>query len=92
MVFFQAENLAKKQQELIEKEKKAAIQRDRERNRLLLSNSDSVRSLLLKMYIEVFFRQDQSDTNNQRATPPVAAQPPKVTQVPTPSSARELVC
>ncbi len=44
--YIQAENLVKKQQELIEKGVKASIQRDRERNRMLLSNSGAVRLFL----------------------------------------------
>jgi len=46
----EAENFAKKQQEFIEKQRRAVIQRDREFYRLQLNNSVS----------------DQSDANNQR--------------------------
>jgi hypothetical protein len=53
-VSIQADILIKKQQELIEKERKAAIQRDRERGRSVFSNSGSVRSSLL-VYLYVFF-------------------------------------
>ncbi|CAF2765027.1 unnamed protein product [Rotaria sp. Silwood2] len=78
------ENLAKKQQELIEKGRQANINRDRERNRLLLSYSSP----------------DLQGMNNQRATPPVVPQPKmnqvatpssareQVVASPTPSAAK----
>lgn len=49
---FQGENFARKQQELNDRDRNSAMRRDRERNRLLLSNSSPVRPLL---FVYIFY-------------------------------------
>ena len=64
------------------------MQRDRERNRNLWSNSGQVCLVFLKNASRFYLSQDQSEI---RATPLVIPQP-KANQVYTPPSAREPVC